>query len=256
MDSQTAYEIWAPHTSIWSAWAKPILFAHLPRARVPLPLSVPANTSWVSSVSQRVAIVIDLPNVESVAMGLALAELGYRPVPLFNACPPTPAVEPVTASLLAMVDVDVVLTALVEGCDRLRQVRLPDDAPPAFLIDALRQQPTRLVSEGLFDNRSVMFVTDFPSANFLLAQGIKQVILVRQQLQALERDLAYALRTWEKAGIELQVVALLEAAQLRSLQLPRINQLTGLWIRLCTGLRFQRNRLREFGSFVPESSGG
>lgn len=255
MESQTAYGIWAPRTSIWSAWAKPVLFAHLP-TKGSLPSLAPANTSWVSSVSRRSAIVVDLPGVESVAMGLALAELGYRPVPLFNACPPTPAADPETGSPLAVVDVDSILTALVEGCDRLRQIRLLDDAPPAFLIDALRQQPAQPVGEGLFDNRSVVFVTDFPSANFLIAQGIQQVILVRQQVQELERDLAYALRTWEKAGIELQAAALLDSTQLRSLRLPQMNWLTGLWIGLRAGLNFRRNRSGGFGNFVPESSGG
>ena len=256
MNRQTAYEIWAPHTSIWSVWAKPVLFAHLPRGRVPLPSLAPADTSWMSSVSERSAIVVDLPGVESVAMGLALAELGYRPVPLFNACLPPLSTDSEAESPTAIVDVDSVLTALVEGYDRLRQVRLPDDAPPAFLIDALRQQPTRPVSEGLFDNRSVVFITDFPSANFLTTQGIQQVILVHQHVQELERDLAYVLRTWEKAGIELQETVVPDTVQLRSLSLPKMNWFTELWIRFFAGSEFRRNQSGSFGRFVPESSGG
>ena len=256
MDSQTAYEIWAPRNSVWSTWAKPVLFAHLPRGRVPLPSLAPVDTSWVLSVSRRVAIVVDLPGVESVATGLTLAELGYRPVTLFNACPPPPIVDSQTRSPVAAIDVDSVLTALVEGCDRLRQIRLPDDAPPAFLIDGLRQSSIQPLIEGVFDNRSVVFVTDFPSANFLTSQGIRQVILVRQQVQGLERDLAYALRTWEKAGIGLQVVALLDTVELRALQLPKMNWFIGLSVRLCTGLGLRRNRSGGFGDFIPESSGG
>ena len=185
MDSQTAYDVWAPDSSIWSAWVKPVLFAHLPRPRVELPPLAPPNVRWIPAVTHRPAIVVDLPGVESVAMGLALAERGYRPVPLFNACPATPSTDAETGLLLAVVDVEAVLTALVDGCDRLRQLRLPEDAPPAFLLDAHRQRSAQPLDEGMFDNRSVVFATDFPSANSLIAQRIQQVILIRQNKQGL-----------------------------------------------------------------------
>jgi hypothetical protein len=254
MNCQTAYDLWAPQQSIWSAWAKPVLFAHLPRARVELPpLSVP-NVRWVPSPAARRAIVVDLPGAEAVVMGLALAARGYRPVPLFNACPPPSSVQ--LTPQVAVIDVDSILTALVDGCDRLRQLRLPDNAPPVFLLDSLRQQPTQPVSVGLFDNRSVVFVTDFPSATFLAAQGIQQVILVRQHRQGLGRDLAYALRTWQKAGIALQLMALREQTQPQPLTLPRMGWLTGLWIRLRAWFGLRRNQSGGFGNFVPESSSG
>ncbi|XHX78518.1 MAG: hypothetical protein RBJ76_00840 [Stenomitos frigidus ULC029] len=150
MNCQTAYDLWAPRQSVWSAWAKPVLFAHLPRARVELPPLPAPDVRWVPSPVARRAIVVDLPGAEAVAMGLALAARGYRPVPLFNACPPPSPVQ--VAPQVAVIDVDSILTALVDGCDRLRQVRLPDNAPPAFLLDSLRQQPTQPVSVGLFDN--------------------------------------------------------------------------------------------------------
>jgi len=254
MDCQTAYDLWAPCQSVWSVWAKPVLFAHLPRASMELPpLSTP-DVRWVPSSVARRAIVVDLPGAEAVAMGLALAARGYRPVPLFNACPPPSPVH--ATSPVAVIDVDSILTALVEGCDRLSQMRLPDNAPPAFLLDSLRQQPTQPVSVGLFDNRSVVFVTDFPSATFLTAQGIQQVILVRQYRQGLERDLAYALRTWQKAGIELQITALRDRTQPQPLTLPRMGWLTGLWLRLRAWFGLRRNQAGGFGGFVPESSSG
>lgn len=254
MNCQTAYDLWAPRQSVWSVWAKPVLFAHLPRARAELaPLPAP-DVRWVPSPVDRRAIVVDLPGAEAVAMGLALAARGYRPVPLFNACPPPSPVQ--DAPQVAVIDVDSILTALVDGVDCLRQVRLRDNAPPAFLLDSLRQQPTQPVSVGLFDNRSVVFVTDFPSATFLTAQGIQQVILVRQHRQGLERDLAYALRIWQKAGIELQIMALGDRTQLQPLILPRMSWLTGLWLRLRAWFDLRRNQAGGFGSLVPESSGG
>jgi hypothetical protein len=254
MNSQTAYDLWAPRQSLWSAWAKPVLFAHLPRARVALPPLPAPNVRWVPSPVARRAIVVDLPGVEAVAMGLALAARGYRPVPLFNACPPPSPVH--MAPPVAVIDVDSILTALVDGCNQLNRVRLPDNAPPAFLLDSLRQQPTRPVGAGLFDNRSVVFVTDFPSATFLTAQGIQQVILVRQHRQGLERDLTYVLQTWQKAGLALQLMALGDRTQPEPLTLPRLGWLTGLWIRLSAWFGLRRNQSGGFGSFVPESSSG
>ena len=260
MDSQTAYEIWAPRQSLWSVWAKPVLFAHLPRTRVELrPLPAP-DVSWVpAAATERCAIVVDLPGAASVAMGLALADLGYQPVPLFNACPPptrSPEGEWLGNTQVAIIDVDSILTALVEGCDRLQQIPLSDNAPPAFLIDAQRQQPMQPVSEGLFDNRSVVFITDFPSANFLAAQGIQNVLLVRQSRSGLAPDLAYTLRTWQTAGVELQIVALLETIQPQPLMLPPINWLTRWQARVSVWLGLRPNPFGGFGNFVPESSGG
>lgn len=254
MNCQTAYDFWAPRQSVWSAWAKPVLFAHLPRDRVALPPQPAPDVRWVPSPVARRAIVVDLPGVEAVTMGLALAARGYRPVPLFNACPPPSPVH--LAPQVAVIDVDSILTALVDGCVHLWQAYLPDNAPPAFLLDSLRQQPTQPVTMGLFDNRSVVFVTDFPSATFLVAQGIQQVILVRQHRQGLERDLTYVLQTWQQAGIALQLMALSERMQLQPLTLPRIGWLTGLWIRLRAWFGLRRNQVGGFGGFIPESSGG
>src|SRR5947209_15400589 len=117
MDRMELFETWAPRSSPWSAWAKPVLFAHLPR---PLPLAqvVPAyDLSEVPPVRDRWAIVVEMSGVESVAIGLALARVGYRPVPVFNACPPplSPPADPSAPARpvsFALVDVESILVAL------------------------------------------------------------------------------------------------------------------------------------------------
>jgi len=45
-----------------------------------------------------------------------------------------------------------------------------------------------------FDNRSVCFTTDFPSANFLSAQRVGGVVLVQQTGTRPQLDLAHVLR--------------------------------------------------------------
>ncbi len=251
MDKQQIFETWVPRQSVWSNWAKPVLFAHLPRALVEIPTLPPPDTSWVPPVQERWAIVVDLPNIESVSMGLALAGLGYRPVPLFNACPPPGAPNP----YMAVIDVDSILTALVQGYERLHQIDLPVNAPPAFLLDELRQAP-RQAYPGQFDNRSVVFATDFPSATFLSNQQIQGALVVRRQSHGIGRDLGYVLKSWQKGGVLLQTKDLSSPLARQAIVLPD----TSIWSRICLELRvlliFRQDAAGNFGDFIPESFSG
>ena len=158
-----------PPGGVWSPWAKPALFAFLPRP-LPEPPPGPFPTARHSPARRTAGAGRGATGAVGRDGGLALAEIGYRPVPLFNACPP-----PWDASGIglapAVVDVDAILAALVRGAERLRMLALAVDAPPAFLVDADRQTPRIPFRPGVFDNRSVLFPTDFPSATFLASQG-------------------------------------------------------------------------------------
>ena len=55
--------------------------------------------------------------------------------------------------------------ALRKGAERLAQLELAGDAPPAFFLDANRQGDGRKMMPDEFDDRSISFTTDFPSAN-------------------------------------------------------------------------------------------
>ena len=108
MDAQELYEAWAPARSPWSVWVKPVLFAHYGRVFLPPAPPPGAEWSWEPPGSNRTALVIDLPGVESVGMGLRAARAGFRPVPVFNACPaPTGSPE--------VVEVKPILAALEAG---------------------------------------------------------------------------------------------------------------------------------------------
>src|SRR5947209_15886262 len=134
MEKEELFELWAPRGSPWAAWAKPVLFAHLPRPLLTVEVP-PRDVSWAPPAAERWGIVVDLPGAESVAAGLALAAVGYRPVPVFNACPP-----PVEAAQWAVVDVDPILAALVHGAPRLQAGTLPENGPPRLLVEAQRQR--------------------------------------------------------------------------------------------------------------------
>jgi hypothetical protein len=133
------FDAWAPPEAQWSRWAKPVLFAHLGLA---LAVNEPdVEREWLNPLSGvarqlptadgKTAIVVDLPDSQSVAFGLALAELGYRPVPLFNSLPEVS--HPGSASGNRVVlDMSGVMRLLQAGASWLRERHLPPGAPLHF----------------------------------------------------------------------------------------------------------------------------
>ncbi len=132
MNPRDVFETWAPSGGVWSPWVKPVLFAHmadraegLEKAKTaevhPEPPPAPART-----LAEGTAIVVDLPGVESIAAGLDLVRLGFRPVPLFNGCPaPTFLGRPYDE----VVPTGGLIAALVNGANTLATAPLPPGAP-------------------------------------------------------------------------------------------------------------------------------
>src|SRR3954465_8912671 len=82
--NEDLFALWAPEESPWSVWAKPVLFAdcHAATADRPLYESQPMVENFPPA--GHVVAIVDVPGANSVLYGLALAGIGYRPVPLFN----------------------------------------------------------------------------------------------------------------------------------------------------------------------------
>jgi hypothetical protein len=133
---------------------------------------------------------------------------------------------------------------------------LPADATPAFLIDSDRQATHNAALPGAFDNRSVVFVTDFPSATRLASYGITNALLIRESAVGLGDDLRLALQTWQKEGITLTAKWLSEPGETVPLTFPRPSWWAGLRQRLRVFFGFRRNRSGEFGEFIPHAAGG
>lgn len=256
MDKHELFEIWAPPNGVWSAWAKPVLFAHLPR---PLPIVEPTalpDLSWFPHDSEQRAVVVNLPGVEAVRLGVALAGRNYRPVPLFNACPPP--MDSISSPPLscAVIDVESTLAALVHYTEQLRERALSEHASPVFLVDANRQRPLQPIRPGLFDNRSVLFATDFPSASFLTSQRIERVLLICEQAGNIDRDLAYVLWTWQRAGISLTIKRGIDPGPIEPFSIGGWWYLFNFRHRISSAFRLWRNPQGGYGWFVPEASSG
>lgn len=213
------FDAWAPETARWSRWAKPLLFSYMSRSVAGGANDVSIRESQESNRLLRgqlppadgpTGLIVDLAGVLSVRAGLMLAEMGYRPVPLFNSLPsPQPdGLKSDTADVL--VDMREVISALQDNAAHLRTLSITADAPPAFLLDSRRggDQEAAPVRPGVFDNRSVSMPTDFPSGHYIRTAGVSRVVVVREHDSEPASDLAQTLMLWHEARIEIYIYSL------------------------------------------------
>ena len=260
MNKEEILSLWAPEGARWSRWAKPVSFAYLDTAFLQTQLlETAAEVSWAPSPDGSVALVLDMPGAEGVLAGVALASRGYRPVPLYNAVPlpfTSIVLDPATGRSVAAVNVLPILSGLKSGAEQLARLSLPADAPPAFLLDANRAGGGRQMQEDEFDNRSVSFTTDFPSALFLAAHGIQRVLLVQKDRLEPQPDLAHTLRRWQDGGIKLERLWLETPAPPEPFTVPKPSWYGAMFQRVLAGLGFRRAWGGGFGAWVPSSSSG
>ncbi len=260
MDKEQIFRIWAPETARWSPWAKPVLFACLDPSTPARPAVERVwDTDWVPPVAAGSLLVLDLPAAEGVYLGLALTARGYRPVPLYNALPlPSgePLFDPLTGRPVAAVNVLPILSALKEGADVLGGTNPPPQAPPAFLLDANRRGGGRQMLPDEFDNRSICFTTDFPSANFLSGQGFCSAVLVQRGSDQPQPDLAHVLQRWQAGGIGIHVKNLDLAGPPVPRELAKPSWFGAMFQRALAMVGLRRGEGGGFGAWVHDSWAG
>lgn len=252
MKPSELYKLWAPEDSIWSNWAKPVLFADHAfddrKAQTTDWRSL--NLSWAPSAGSSTAIVLDLPDADAVWLGVALSQRGFRPVPLYN------GVRGPLSFAFPLVNVENIVWALHSLPEVLAGLQLPPDAPPVFLLDYNRMAGGSMVSPGRFDNRWSVFPQDFPSANFLLSHGLHSVVLVQAKPVNPHRDLAHVLLRWQEAGIKILSCGADDQTQPAPIQVARPNNFRTLWYQALVIAGLRRNSAGGFGAVVPEPSSG
>lgn len=265
MNREEALAVWAPAGSPWSPWTKGVLFSFMPEQIADhSPRHIPA---WKVPLRGDTAIFIELAGARAIEVGIALAHSGYRPVPLYNACPfglapsYTGGVPSLTGgpSLMAIgeasvVDVVPIMRALANETNTLREICLPLSAPPAFMLDANRQSGGSSPHVGAFDNRSVIRESDVPSAAFLLDRGIRQVVVVRGD-QSLKTDLQAVLLSWQTAGLVITRQAPGQPWDPVKHEVSEIPFLKSWWTKFMQHFGYRLNTSGSFGSFVHGSSG-
>jgi hypothetical protein len=170
-----------------------------------------ADLAAAPGAPRDVALVLDLPGPESVAVAAAIAGR-FAPVFIFDNWPHPKAVVPAHNTLGAA----VYYRPLFLEANQQR----PAGAPPVFVLDSARLTPYR-DDPTRFDNR---YVVNLPSADQLRALGIKRLLYVRPsgtQLQELD-DLNADFVGLDRGGISVDALALndFQRAQLTDGQAP------------------------------------
>ena len=116
---------------------------------------------------------------------------------------------------------------------------------------------TSEIEAGDFDNRSISFPTDFPSANLLLSRNIKRAVLMQLKGNQPQEDLSHTLRKWQESGIKVLVKAIDEPGSAKECDVKKPSKLRGFWYYLLARLGvLTSNHLGGFGRIVSESAGG
>ena len=250
MNREEALEIWAPAGSPWSRWAKAVLFGFMPEELPDAPSAV--SPLWRAPFGQETALLVELAGADGVEFGVAAARSGYRPVPLYNACP-YPAEVVGGTNVPAVIEVLPIMRALEREADALQGLPLPSSAPPAFLLDAHRHRLAFPPAAGWFDNRSIIREFDVPTAAFLQRHGIRQVILVQARSE-LGGDLRAVLLAWQDGGLTICRQVLAEPWNPQVFAVTRPHLLKSWWDKLMFCF-YPRNAAGSFGKYVRPSSG-
>jgi len=264
---EEVYMAWAPAGSIWSPWAIPVPFAQIGC----VPTDADGEIEGVKGLAEGLAIaadlavVIDLPGDQGVRLCLALASRGFRPVPLIDGSPGPDVLGTFQGLLLAgqtaiarsgvAVDMRLLMRWLCIGAEVLPTLPIAAKAPPVFLLDSMRTGTANFDGANAFDNRWKTFPQDFPSAGFLKEQGIKRVVLIKENPGQPLEDLAHVLLRWQEGGISILAASAADATSAHPIRINRPSLFRSLWYRALTIIGLRRATGGGFGAW-PHGSGG
>ena len=232
-DKLTTYNIWAPKNSLWTEWAKSVLFMNFTTWKDDSRLDMP-EINWISAAQRDTMVIVDLPGKTGVEESLALARIGFRPVPLYNGM----------NNEKMIVNVKDIADALYKGSYELETLRIPNDAPPVFMLDSARMISDRKIP-GKYDNRWRVFPQDMPSASFLTKQGINRVI-VRSNIEL--DDLLYVLSCYQERKIKILKSS---GDSIIEMSVPNPSWFKKLFYRFKATLGLTRSIAGGFGGLIP-----
>lgn len=194
MTGKEVYKKWAPTGKRWVDWVRPVPFIGIDtpyQVHEFIDDSIP-KIFYINNLSKDTAIIIDIEGVDSIKEGIALAHLGYRPIPIFNGTNPSIGVSSTTNN--AMIE-----PLLVWGALELEKIVLEEDAPPVFLLDRNRLNRYK-IDPSIFDNSWDIYPQDIPSPDYFLQNGITKIVVRGNQLS---RDLKKVLYPYQKKNIKI-----------------------------------------------------
>ena len=194
MDRKEIYKIWAPRDCKWSAWVRPVPFVGIDSSYQNhewIDYTIP-TIRYLSGYQSDTVIILDIDGIDSIKEGIALAKLGYCPVPIFNGTNPPQGTKGTT-------DNQRIEPVLVWGAQELQKIKRVNHAAPVFLLDANRLNRYK-VNPSIFDNSWDIYPQDMPTAEYFLKNDINKIIVRAEKIQ---RDLSKILYKFQKRGIKV-----------------------------------------------------
>ena len=191
INGKEIYKIYAPIGAKWIEWVRPVPFVAIDTYnRKP-------NINWIdreavalSQYEKNTAIFVDLPGKDSIEFGISLANVGYRPIPIFNGTD-----EQLGTS--AILNTNIIENHLINGAEKLKEISVSKEANPAFLLDSFRTNRYR-ERTAIFDNSWDLYKQDIPTAEHFIKNGINKIIIVGEKVQS---DLKKIFLPFQNAGI-------------------------------------------------------
>lgn len=195
MTAKEIYIIWAPFDAKWTDWVRPVPFVQIDNEDFTVykngNFEIP-KINYLNKLDRNSAIIVDLPEHYSINEGIALAQMGYRPIPVFNGTAQTKGAS-------ATVNNHAVEAGLIFGGIELQKIKLELDAPPVFLTDSNRMNRHKL-DISIFDNSWDLYYQDLPSAEYFLKNGINKIIVRGDKLN---KDLSKILYRHQEKGMQI-----------------------------------------------------
>lgn len=194
MTGKEIYKIWAPAQAKWVDWVRPVPFIPI-NDKLNI-LSVfefsTNNLYYVDNLPKKSAIIVDLSECESIKEGVALTEYGFRPIPVYNG-----TIE--QQGSMSTTNNKIICQGLIWGGFKLKDLNIPNDAPPAFLLDSDRLNRLK-INASVFDNSWDIYDQDLPSGEYFLKNGIENIVV---RADKINRDLKKILFKYQKLGIKI-----------------------------------------------------
>ena len=195
MRGKEIYKIYAPNGAKWIDWVRPVPFVAIDTYnRKPIADWMERKAMFLKNYQQDTAIFVDLPGKESIELSIDLAYKGYRPIPIFNGTDEQPGSQATTNTYL-------IESCLINGSEKLKNIKLDNNANPAFLLDSYRTNRYR-AKESIFDNSWDLYKQDIPSAEYFKQNGITKIIIVGDEIQ---RDLKKIFLKFQEKGIDIYI---------------------------------------------------
>lgn len=195
MIGKEIYKTYAPEGAKWTDWVRPVPFVAIDTYnRKPIGNWLNKKVLFLEQYQKDTAIFIDLPGKESIELGIELAHIGYRPIPIFNGTD-----EQLGAK--ATTNTNYIESFLIDGSEKLKNIHLKNDANPAFLLDSYRTNRYR-AEESIFDNSWDLYKQDIPTSEYFKNNGITKIIVISEVIQ---RDLRKIFFEFQNNGIKFYI---------------------------------------------------